>query len=419
MERRDRSLAWHGFTLLALSLAVAPATAGSLYGPLGNFDVVNDTGSDTCGFEIEIEGVHSADVYRTFASPAIRYPAPSMTDTPSGILIRYQGQWDPATQSFLQSTPPAPPGYVPRNDSCWTGGLGTGYASSGCEHFGVSHRSQALSTRYRWLACNPDGTTSPLPDIGLPSPTWVVTPAPFPANPPVVRAEFDIPNPEGAAYGEPYWTKIYKTEVGQEAVLEDLLMENPAVANAATEIEWELLQSKPGADLAFNEAPVAAGDAGVLRRYEFYHYNEAWGRTHTFIDPETGLPVPYVDPANGEVVACVVDGCNDPTPDELGDYIGRQIAGFNLEQSACSNGADDDGDGLADFDGGESVHGPCVAGVCPAGVTDPDGDGVPNADPQCVGLPWRNAEAGRGCGLGGELALLLPLLGWLRRSRRT
>ena len=42
---------WVGMTGLAVALAGTPAAA-SVYGPLDNFDVVNDTGSDTCGFEI-------------------------------------------------------------------------------------------------------------------------------------------------------------------------------------------------------------------------------------------------------------------------------------------------------------------------------------------------------------------------------
>jgi hypothetical protein len=216
-----------------IAFAGGPAAA-SVYGPLDNFDVVNDTGQPTCGFEIEIEGVHSADVYRTFDAPYIRYEAPAMTDTPTGVLIRYKGAWDPTTHTFSQSTPPAAPGYVPAADSCWTGGLGNAYDASGCEHFGVSQTTQATSTRYRWLSCNPDGTTSPLPDIGLPTPNWTVTPPAAPADPPVVRAEIEIPNPEGGLYGEPYWVRIYKTEIEGPVVLDDLLMENAAVANAET-----------------------------------------------------------------------------------------------------------------------------------------------------------------------------------------
>ena len=475
---------WLGLAGLALALTSGQADASGVYGTLGNFDVVNDTGHETCGFEIEIEGVHGAEVYRTFHAPYIRYDAPILSDTPAGVVIRYQGAWDPATQTFQQKTPPAAPGYVPRSDSCWTIGLGAAYASSGCEHFGVSQTTQATSTRYRWLSCNPDGTVSPLPDLGLPTPNWSVQPPAVPAAPEVVRAEIEIPNPEGDPYGEPYWVKIYKTEADHPIELNELLLDDPLVEGAEVEIEWELLQSKPGQEFVFNEAPLGAGAEAVVRRYEFYHYNTAWGRTHTYIDPDTGLPVPYVDPENGEVVECVVDGCNDPTPDELGGYAGRQMAGVNLIDTACSNGADDDGDGLADLDDdgcdgaadvderspllacddgadndgdGRSDFDPATLADPSAGAGDPgclnpgsprenpqcqdgidnDGQGgtdfdggasvlgAANADPsgadaQC-GAPWRARErqgSGSRCGLGFELALLLPALRWARARRR-
>jgi len=124
---------------------------------------------------------------------------------------------------------------------------------------------------------------------------------------------------------------------------------------------------------------------------------------------------------------------------------------------ACSNGVDDDGDGLADhpndpgcadpasdienpqcqdginndpgqdpdpglidFDGGQSIWGACTGqqGGCPANVSDPEGDGVANPDPQCVDKPWKNNENAWTCGLGSELALLLPPLIWLSVRRR-
>lgn len=430
MRRGVISTRWLAAAVAALCTG-GPAGA-SVYGPLDNFDVVNDTGSDTCGFEIELEGVHSADVYRTFDAPSIRYATPTMTDTPSGVLIRYRGAWDPASQTFLQKTPPAAPGYVPASDSCWTGGLGAAYAASGCEHFGVSQTKPATATRYRWLACNADGSTSPLPDLPLPNPTWTLSPPAVAGAPPVVRAEFEVPDPEGAPYGEAYWVKIYKIESDLPVELEDLLMDNPAVAGAEIEIEWELLQDKPGQGLAFNEAELGAGAEAVVRRYEFYRYNTAWGRVNTYIDPDTGLPTPYVDPANGEVVECVVDGCNDPTPDEMGDYVGRQIAGFNVPPPACNDGVDGDGDGLIDFpqdpgcrdaDSYASVEDP----ACQNGLDD-DGDGRVDFDggaaanggvpfaPQDTGCKSASAktESSR-CGFGAELAFVFAGLAGARR----
>jgi hypothetical protein len=82
--------------------------------------------------------------------------------------------------------------------------------------------------------------------------------------------------------------------------------------------------------------------------------------------------------------------------DAQADVVGYNAAtgtfsmGHNV-QTQCSNGFDDDGDGKTDWDGGDG--------------------GTP--DPQCAGNPLRKSE--KGCGLGAELALLLP---FLRRRRR-
>ena len=92
------------------------------------------------------------------------------------------------------------------------------------------------------------------------------------------------------------------------------------------------------------------------------------------------------------------------------------------ERTACQDGVDNDAAPGIDFDGGVSIHGACTGlpGGCPPGVSDPEGDGVPNPDPQCVGRPFfDNEAAGSACGLGTELALLLPgLAAWRRRRTR-
>ena len=73
------------------------------------------------------------------------------------------------------------------------------------------------------------------------------------------------------------------------------------------------------------------------------------------------------------------------------------------ELTQCQDGVNNDGQTGTDFDGGAAAGGP----------VDPDG-----ADPQCVGRPWHDRERVRSCGLGFELALLLPLLRRLRRTAR-
>lgn len=49
-----------------------PASDGAAfttYGTLDNFDVINDTGSECHGFEIELEGIASTDIAYTFGAP--------------------------------------------------------------------------------------------------------------------------------------------------------------------------------------------------------------------------------------------------------------------------------------------------------------------------------------------------------------
>jgi hypothetical protein len=73
----------------------------------------------------------------------------------------------------------------------------------------------------------------------------------------------------------------------------------------------------------------------------------------------------------------------------------------SLENPKCQDGIDNDGDGGIDFDGGASLNG-----------------GTPLAapDPHCP-VAYRDAEKKASCGLGFEVALLLPPLLALRRRR--
>jgi hypothetical protein len=111
---------------------------------------------------------------------------------------------------------------------------------------------------------------------------------------------------------------------------------------------------------------------------------------------------------------------------------GCDIGAF--EATACADGIDNDGDGLIDHpadpgcrDAFDTIEDP----QCQDGVNNDPGqddlidfDGGLSAlgyvatapDPECVDSPWKGMER-RYCGLGAELALLLPLLIWLRRRR--
>jgi hypothetical protein len=94
---------------------------------------------------------------------------------------------------------------------------------------------------------------------------------------------------------------------------------------------------------------------------------------------------------------------------------------------ACDDGFDSDGDGLVDWPDDPGCHTAqslvenpqCDDGVDNDGdgTVDWDGAGVGLPDPNCM-VAWRNSEKPPVCGLGFELALVVPLLARLRRLRR-
>ncbi|MGH0034638.1 MAG: PQQ-dependent sugar dehydrogenase [Myxococcota bacterium] len=108
-------------------------------------------------------------------------------------------------------------------------------------------------------------------------------------------------------------------------------------------------------------------------------------------------------------------------PEEALAYV------FFGDPPACADSVDNDGDGAIDRDDpgcaeGSSVEDPpCADGVDNDGdgQIDWDGAGVGPPDASCRGEAWRS-EATTVCGLGSELALLLPLFAvWRRRRARS
>jgi len=99
---------------------------------------------------------------------------------------------------------------------------------------------------------------------------------------------------------------------------------------------------------------------------------------------------------------------DDNDGDSLTDYPydpGCRNPEWTREDPQCQDGINNDPnqDDLIDFDGGLSALGYVAT----------------NPDPECLDRPWRKIEArAGGCGLGVELALLLPLLIWMRQRRR-
>ena len=300
----------------------APTPALPTLGTLSHFDVFNDTGEETHGFEIELDGITSQDVSFTFGEPYQRYGNPRVEDFPGGVYVRYESPYDQSTQTFTAATPLAPAVISPTDGhACWTGGSAN-YLSSGCEHFGVGLAANPTATVYRWLIADPQSPGSLRPagtTVRIPAPIWNVSPPP-PEAPnqqlPVVAAVIDAPDPGAYEYGDAVWVKVYKTEAPEPAELHHLLTDDPAVPQEAgeTEIEWTLLQERQGRPAQLEqEAQIGEGNESVTRRYEFYEYTGAY------------------DPESHEALV-INDGA--PSEGELGNYIGAQMAAINLDGAA-------------------------------------------------------------------------------------
>jgi len=329
---------WAASALLVLQPVLAQA---SVFGTLGNFDVVNDTGRIARGFEIDLEGLHLADVTDTFGgagrgfpTTVERYGSPSVTEYSNGALFgvkvtysasfdQLTGLWNVGTPSGVFNTP---------GESCWTGG-NIGYGpSTPCDHFGVGTRISASKTTYNWLleTATPGVTTNGL--VTLPAPAWVVTPAPpppvgVPPAPPVVVARIQAPAPEvESQFGTAIWVKVFTTELEDPVELEDLMGANAKVKAAKTEMEWQLLQKDPGNPLSGviengGAAAVGAKAEAVIRRYEFYQYVGSF-------DAETHEALPTLGDSMGNLDA------NQGLID-VGHFIGAQNAAVNLGLAAA------------------------------------------------------------------------------------
>jgi hypothetical protein len=310
-------------TVCAVVLAVAPAGASPItFGTLSNFDVYNDTGQETHGFEIELEGISSPDVAYTFGDPYIRYGNPQIATTATGVSVRYRSGFDGT--SFTATTP-IPTVFSPTSGhDCYNAsGIGN-YATSGCEHFGLSLNANPTKTIYNWLVADP-ATPGGLQVFGgsvlIPPPAFAVVPVP--GNPPQVQALVQAPEAppvvpgEEPQWGEAIWVKVYTTESPLNLELENLVGDDPVIEAALLEppeIEFALLQSAPVGEAGANEDVFGGGDLGeadgaVVRRYEYYKYAGDY------------------DPESHEA------SCDDPIicPDAIGDYIGAQMAAVNFQ----------------------------------------------------------------------------------------
>jgi hypothetical protein len=364
------------FMCALISVAVpglfpAPATAQQnsstpvIVGTLANFDVVNDQGEETEGFEIQLEGLQKSDVLSTFGQAGfgglcyIRYCNPQIVPYATGVFVRWTNGYDAAGKTFTSNfnvpnmplptvgTPvPAQAniGNLIAGHQCWSQGLGAAYPTSGCEHFGVGLLRNPTATTYRWMVGDP--ATGVIAAVGgapvaIAQPVVVVVPPAAPGLPAEVEAVIKAADPVAAShrFGLAEWVKVYKTEIGGRADLDQLIIDGagdivPNRNNAAPETEWKLLQfdvanpDKGSSQLKSHGSP--HGDShSVIRRYEFYRY------TGPVVAPggTSGKGGTKLSTDDLEASRCPRDAageCTAPGPGELGDFIGAQMAAANL-----------------------------------------------------------------------------------------
>ena len=345
---RRSGLRWALPVLGALLAATVPARgiASTAFGDLNNFDVYNDTGGECHGFEIELEDVRSTDV--TYTYDWNHYGAPTISEDASDpahprVFVRYAARYDASAGRFSAYT--AVPASAP---SPTDGHQCTNPAVNfGCEHFGVGYYGKPTAVRYHWLvedAASP-GNLGRGPVVNVATPSWTYYP-PAPAQPVAqVQAVIEVPPPAEVPvreFGDAVWVKsIVTTSHNSGAVaLADLVSDDPDDPSDRNwtngepdevEIEWQILQTEfnnpDGAnnELAGGPEDLPNGDEVVTRRFEFYKY----AGPH---DPEsyeaTCDNYPQIaDPADPSYKA----ECDPATVTVLGDYIGSQMAGFNVE----------------------------------------------------------------------------------------
>jgi hypothetical protein len=306
-----------GVTIPGAASATTHRTSSpTQFGTISNFDVFNDTGQETEGFEIELDGISSSDLTYEFGAPYERYGNPTITPFAGGVYVIYAAPWDAANKQFTTGTPVAPtPIQATAGHQCWTGGSAN-YATAGCEHFGLGLTATPTNVVYHWLVPDPAHQGQLMPyggGVPIPAPAWSATPVA--GQPPIVNVAVPAPDPEaGQQLGDAVWVKAYMSESPSPSDLNHLVSGDKQVPNSAAEVEteWLLIQGGAGGGLQSeldNSGQLGAKSKSVVRKYQFFQYTGPY-------DPENHEALPVND--------------SQPSAGELGNLIGNQMAGLNL-----------------------------------------------------------------------------------------
>jgi Divergent InlB B-repeat domain len=300
--------------------AAARAQTATIEGTLSNFDVVNETGYDAHGFELQIEGAAEGDLYYTALGQ--QYGTARTIPYATGVKVRWESPYDASAHQFTKTTPQHTPGVPYSWNDCYL--PGSTYKTAGCEALGQGMfptPGKTITATGRWLIEDPQnpGTLITVePNVAIPFPNWSVAGGVAGASPLVV-AEVEAPEPPETpeVYGDAQWVKIYKAQLTREATPADLTSDNPTVPQDASQLEvaWDILQASPPSNgnqkRKQNQGGINADTRSIIRRYETYKYTGAYDAiTHQAV--------------------CADGLCAAPSAGELGDFIGAQNTAVNV-----------------------------------------------------------------------------------------
>ena len=365
-NRRSRSFAVWRATIISAAIALAllvpmaaHAQTATISGVLGSFDVVNETGQDAHGFEIQIEGALPNDLYYTGFGQ--RYGVGTVVPYATGVYVRWASPYDSANQQFTKTTPNhvGTPSFSWQD--CYMGGAG--YATSGCEALSQGLRypyATGLVATGRWLVedpQNPGTLISVNPGVAIP---LIVTYSLAPVTTftaPVVVAVVEAPEPPEVIgqYGNAQWVKVYKNQLTREVTQADLDNLSSIIPTDPSQLEtaWDILQASPPSNgnqkqkRTQNQGSLAPDTRAIVRRYETYKYTGAY------------------DPLTHQVV-CADLTCTAPSAGELGDFIGAHNSAINV--TADSLVVTRSGAGSVGGAGGKINCGGTCAMFAPAGT---------------------------------------------------
>ncbi len=342
-----RRIACIATTCLLFQASIAsPSHASTAYGSLNNFDVVNDTGEECHGFEIELEDVRCSDITHTYNWN--HYGTAVITENlddaahPMVRILWASGKNPDGSWTAYTAIPDGP--IAPTDGHRFT----NPNINFGGEHFGVGYRKVPAAVRYHWIVDDGAGNLIQGPAVQVSTPVFSYIPA-APNAPAQIVAAIEPPEPPEIPvkeFGEPLWIKEIKTvsHNNQQIELRDLVTDDPDDDDDKNwrngepdevEVEWQLMQTEFNQDdggangrLEAEPQELPEGDEVVTRRYEFFAYVGP-------LDEESGeAKADKVGPdgIHGVIktneTGAVVDYSNVAI---VGDYLGAQMAAVQVD----------------------------------------------------------------------------------------